>query len=132
MSEPIFSILLVLIGLFVGVIVMFIVNYIKGASAGNKAEKIIENAKAESEKIKRNSILESKEEAYKIKLEAEKTLKESKEEAKAIEDRLLARENNIDRIYYYRELSLQNIRTFYQITTISRFFSLFFYIFSNF
>lgn len=104
MSEPIFSILLVLIGLFVGVIVMFIVNYIKGASAENKAEKIIENAKAESEKIKRNSILESKEEAYKIKLEAEKTLKESKEEAKAIEDRLLARENNIDR----RDVMLQN------------------------
>ena len=104
MSEPIFSILLVLIGLFVGVIVMFIVNYIKGASAGNKAEKIIENAKAESEKIKRNSILESKEEAYKIKLEAEKTLKESKKEAKAIEDRLLARENNIDR----RDVMLQN------------------------
>ena len=104
MDNIFFSILLVLIGLFVGVIVMFIVNYIKGASAENKAEKIIENAKAESEKIKRNSILESKEEAYKIKLEAEKTLKESKEEAKAIEDRLLARENNIDR----RDVMLQN------------------------
>jgi len=104
MSDIIFSILLVLIGLFVGIIVMFIVNYIKGASAENKAEKIIESAKAESEKIKRNSILESKEEAYKIKLEAEKTLKESKEEAKATEDRLLARENNIDR----RDVMLQN------------------------
>lgn len=104
MSEPIFSILLVLIGLFVGIIVMFIVNYIKGSSAESKAEKIIESAKAESEKIKRNSILESKEEAYKIKLEAEKTLKESKEEAKSVEERLLARENNIDR----RDVMLQN------------------------
>lgn len=104
MSEPIFSILLVLVGLFVGIIVMFIVNYIKGASASSKAEKIIESAKAESEKIKRNSILESKEEAYKIKLEAEKTLRESKEEAKSTEERLLVRENNIDR----RDVMLQN------------------------
>ena len=104
MSEAIFSILLVLIGLFVGIIVMFIVNYIKGASASSKAEKIIESAKAESETIKRNSILESKEEAYKIKLEAEKTLRESKEEAKSTEERLLARENNIDR----RDVMLQN------------------------
>ena len=104
MNQIVFSILLVLIGLFVGIISMFIVNYIKGANAGSKAEKIIENAKAESEKIKRDSILESKEEAYKIKLEAEKVLKESKEEAKATEDRLLARENNIDR----RDMMLQN------------------------
>ena len=104
MNQIVFSILLVLIGLFVGIISMFIVNYIKGASAGSKAEKIIENAKNESEKIKRDSILESKEEAYKIKLEAEKVLKESKEEAKATEERLLARENNIDR----RDVMLQN------------------------
>ncbi len=104
MSETIFSILLVLIGLFVGIIIMFVINYIKGATAGNKAEKIIESAKAESEKIKRDSILESKEEAYKIKLEAEKTLKESKEEAKATEERLLTRESNMDR----RDVMLQN------------------------
>ena len=104
MSDIIFSILLVLTGLFVGIITMFIVNYIKGAAASNKAEKIIENAKAESEKIKRNSILESKEEAYKIKLEAEKTLKESKEEAKSVEERLLARESNMER----RDVMLQN------------------------
>ena len=104
MSEPIFSILLVLIGLFVGIIVMFVVNYIKGLSASNKADKLIENAKVESETIKKNSILESKEEAYKIKLEAEKILRESKEEAKSTEERLLARENNIDR----RDVMLQN------------------------
>lgn len=110
MSDIIFSILLVLTGLFVGIITMFIVNYIKGAAASNKAEKIIENAKAESEKIKRNSILESKEEAYKIKLEAEKTLKESKEEAKSVEERLLARESNMERrdvMLQHREQSLE-------------------------
>lgn len=104
MSEPVFSILLVIVGLFIGVFVMFIVNYIKKASAGSKAETIIASAKLEAEKIKRDSILESKEEAYKIKLEAEKLLKESKEEAKNTEDRLLTRENNIDR----RDVMLQN------------------------
>ena len=104
MSEPVFSILLVVVGLFIGVFVMFIVNYIKKASAGSKADNIIASAKSEAEKIKRDSILESKEEAYKIKLEAEKLLKESKEEAKNTEDRLLTRESNIDR----RDVMLQN------------------------
>ena len=61
MSETVFSILLVIVGLFVGVFAMFIVNYIKGATAESKAEKMLANAKVEAEKIKRDSILETKE-----------------------------------------------------------------------
>ena len=78
MNEVIFSILLVLIGLFVGIIIMFLINYLKGVKAKADAEKIIENAKKEADKIKRDSILESKEEMHKLKIEVEKEIKERK------------------------------------------------------
>ena len=104
MNEVIFSILLVLIGLFVGIIIMFLINYLKGVKAKADAEKIIENAKKEADKLKRDSILESKEEIHKLKLEAEKEIKEKKAEIVDSEERLLARENNIER----RDQTLQN------------------------
>ena len=63
MNEMILSILLVLIGLFVGIITMNIVNYIKNLHASNKIEKMLENAKLEAEKLKRDNILEAKEDA---------------------------------------------------------------------
>ena len=104
MNEVIFSILLVLIGLFVGIIIMFLINYLKGVKAKADAEKIIENAKKEADKLKRDSILESKEEMHKLKIEVEKEIKERKAEIVDSEERLLARENNIER----RDQTLQN------------------------
>ena len=65
---------------------------------------MLENAKKESERIKRDSILETKEETYRMKTDAEKEIKEKKQEVKETEERLLARENNIDR----RDQTLQN------------------------
>ena len=91
-------------GLFVGIILMFIFNYIKGSLASKKAEVIIEKAKKDAEKIKRDYLLEAKEQSYRVKLETEKDLKEKKNEVKEAEDRLLARENNMDR----RDQTLQN------------------------
>ena len=104
MNNIIFSILLVILGLFVGIITMIILNYIKGLSATKKAEKTIEKAKKEADKIKRESILEAKEESHKLKLELDKEIKEKKEEIKNSENRLLAREESMDR----RDQTLQN------------------------
>jgi ribonuclease Y len=104
MNNILFSILLVLIGLFVGIILISIINYIREATAGKKADKILETAKAEAEKIKRDNILECKEETHRLRLEAEKEVKEKKAEIKESEERLLIREANIDR----RDSTLQN------------------------
>ncbi len=104
MNDVIFSIMLVLIGLFVGIILITVVNYIRDISISKKAEKLLENAKKEAEKIKRDNILESKEEAHRLKLELEKEMKEKKSEIKEAEERLLTREANMDR----RDLTLQN------------------------
>ena len=47
MNDVIFSILLVLVGIFIGIIIMFIVNYIRGNASGKKAELMLEKAKKE-------------------------------------------------------------------------------------
>jgi len=104
MNQNVLSILLVLIGLFIGLILMFIANYIRGNSASKKVENLLEKAKKDAEKLKRDSILEAKEENHRLKVETEKEIKEKKSEIKESEDRLLTRENNIDR----RDQMLQN------------------------
>ena len=104
MNNIIFSILLVLIGLFVGIIAMIILNTIKVSAADKKSQKILENAKKEADKIKRDSILEAKEENHRLKIQLDKETKEKKEEIKELEDRLQAREDSIDR----RDQTMQN------------------------
>jgi len=102
--DMIFSILLVLLGLFVGIIIVFVINYFKGNIAASKADKILENAKKEADKAKRESIFEAKEEIHKLKIEADNEIKEKKNELKESEERILNREANIDR----RDQTLQN------------------------
>ena len=97
MPDIIISILLVLAGLIVGIIVMFIVNLIRKNHSGDKADKIIENARTEGEKIKKDMIAEAKNEANEIRVKAEEEAKEKKAEIKDAENRLIAREENMDR-----------------------------------
>ena len=104
MNDVIFSILLVILGLFVGIIIMIILNYIKTNISGKKAESIIDKANKEADKIKRNYLLDAKEEAHKLKIDFEKEMKEKKNEIKESEERLLLRESNIDK----RDQTLQN------------------------
>lgn len=110
MSDVIISILLVLIGFLVGSVANFVINYIRGTFASKKIYKMLEQAKIDAEKIKRDYILETKEETYKLKTEAEKEIKEKKNELKESEERLLSRESSMDRrdqMLQNRELSLE-------------------------
>ena len=97
MENMLISILLVLVGLIVGIITMFIINVIRKNSATNKAENIIEKAKLDGEKIKKDYILEAKEETNNLKIKVEEEIKEKKQELKESENRLLTREENIER-----------------------------------
>lgn len=104
MNNIMFSILFLVLGLFVGIIIMIILNYIKTNMSSKKAESIIDKANKEADKIKRNYLLDAKEEAHKLKIEVEKEIKDKKAEMKESEDRLLLRESNIDK----RDQTLQN------------------------
>ena len=78
MELTVFSTLLAIIGFIIGVVLVFILQAIKNKNALNKADKLIENAQKEAEKIKRDNILEIKEESFKLKQETEKEIKEKK------------------------------------------------------
>lgn len=104
MDKTLLAILALLVGIFLGVIIILVVNYLRNKASENKATKIIDQAKKEAEKQKRDSILELKEESYRLKKETEKEIKEKKAEIKESEERLLQREKNLDK----REEILQN------------------------
>ena len=97
MDNSLFSILLLLIGLFVGFGVAFLLSYFRVNNASKKVEAMINQARKDAEKVKRETILVQKEESHKLKIETEKEIKEKKDELKASEDRLLQREANMDK-----------------------------------
>ena len=97
MSNIVSSTFLVLLGLILGIVVMFIINIIRKNSAGNKVNTIIEKANKEAEKIKKDSINEAKSEIAEVKANADEEIKEKKKEIKESEARLLSREENMDR-----------------------------------
>ena len=110
MDKTLFSILLVIIGLVVGFVISLIINSMKGSMASKKAEAMINNAKKEIEKLKRDAAIEQKEEAHKAKMDLDKEIREKKEELKESENRLLQREANIDKrdeMYQKRESALE-------------------------
>ena len=95
------GIFLGIIGLIVGLAVGFYIaksrheKAIEGAKSS--ATGIIEEAKREAETLKKETLLESKEENQKYRLEIESELKERRDEVKIQETRLLQRESNINR-----------------------------------
>lgn len=99
-----FSILTLVIGLVVGAGVVFAIYAFNRKLTSAKADKLLAEAKKESERIKRDGLLELKEESYKLKQETDKEVKERKQELKSSEDRLMQREKNLDK----REEMLQN------------------------
>ncbi len=98
------SILALIIGLILGSIIIIITYKLNEKRNENKARKIIDNARKEAEKYKRDSILELKEESYNLKKEVEAEIKEKKLELKESEERLMQREQNLDK----RDEMIQN------------------------
>lgn len=97
MNETIFSILLFIIGLIVGIVLLLVINYLRNKEKEKKADSIIDKAKKEADKLKRETLFETKEEVNKLKIEADKEIKEKKNEVKESEDRIFQREKNLDK-----------------------------------
>ena len=103
MNTILFSILVFILGLAFGIGLVVLISFLKKKKDEKSSVSIVEKAKKEADRIKRDSILEYKEEMHKLKAETDKEIKEKKSEIKESEDRLLQRENNIDR----RDVALQ-------------------------
>ena len=97
MNKTVFSILLVIIGLVVGLLLTFLINHFRVNNAQSKIKKLSEKAQKEAEKVKRDMLFEAKEEAHKLKMDLDKELKEKKAEMKESENRLIQREQNMDK-----------------------------------
>ena len=97
MNNLLFSILIFILGLIIGIVLFLFISYLKKQKEIKESESMIEKAKKDADKIKRNSLFETKEEIHKLKLEADKEIKEKKSEIKESENRLLQRENNLDK-----------------------------------
>ena len=91
------SILTLVIGFFVGFLIVFVIYMIRNNQNENKANKLIEDAKKEADKHKRDSLMELKEESYRLKQETDREIKEKKAEMKDTESRLLQREASLDK-----------------------------------
>ena len=94
LKNPIFTLV---IGLLIGAVIVFVIFIIINKSKAKKANKLIEDAKKEADKQKRDALLELKEESYKLKQQTDAEIKEKKAELKQNEDRLLNREANLDK-----------------------------------
>ena len=90
-------ILTLILGIVIGAVVAFVISYFRGINTQKKANKLIEDAKKEADKLKRDRLLELKEESYKLKQEVDREIKEKKSEMKSSESRLLQRESNLDK-----------------------------------
>ena len=110
MDNILFTILTLIIGIFVGGFIVWLIYMIKSSHSIRKANKYIEDSKKEVEKNKRDALLEVKEESFKLKQATDKEIKERKAEIVQSEEHLLTREGNLDK----REESLQKRDDFLQ------------------
>ena len=91
------SIFTYVLAIALGYILNYIMMKIRISKATVSAEKIIEEATTKAETIVKEAILDAKTEAYELKLEAEKDVKLQKQEITEFENKLLQREQSIDR-----------------------------------
>ncbi|REB09822.1 ribonuclease Y [Sporosarcina sp. BI001-red] len=95
------TIISALLGLIVGAVVMYLynknVNESKVTGAKHSAATIVEEAKREAEALKKEALLEAKDENHKLRVEAETDIRERRSELQKQENRLLQREENMDR-----------------------------------
>ena len=99
----------VIIGGFIGFFFRKYVIDSKLSSAEQKANLLLSNAKKGALTLKKEIILEGKEEIQNLKLHAEEEIKKQKFELKKKEDRLLNREDSIEKKAHYLEKKEQEI-----------------------
>ncbi|MFS0643430.1 ribonuclease Y [Siminovitchia sp. 179-K 8D1 HS] len=99
--DPTIFIISILLTLIVGVVVAYFIfksfAQAKITGAQGSAEQILEDAKREAESLKKEALLEAKDENHKLRIETERELRERRAELQKQENRLLQKEENLDR-----------------------------------
>lgn len=97
MLEIIIPILLLFVGVVVGYFIFKSVDRAKITGAKSSAEQIIDEAKRDAEALKKEALLEAKDENHKLRIETERELRDRRTELQKQENRLLQKEENLDR-----------------------------------
>ncbi len=84
-------------GLLIGALIVFLVPYFRKKRAESNATKIIHEAEIKAEHITKNAQLDGKQAVYEMKQEAEKEIREKKQEGVELENKVRTREQSIDK-----------------------------------
>ena len=103
MNENLLTIVTYVLCVALGFGLYFLLTKLGISKAHGDATKIVEEANSKADNIVKEAILDAKTQAYEYKLEAEKEIKEQRLEVTKFENKLLQREQNIDR----RDIALQ-------------------------
>lgn len=91
----ILSIIMLIVGAGAGIAIYAVIMNNKSKSARIKADKILDDARAQADQIKKEQVAQTNKEISILKQTFEQENKERREEAKRSEDRLFAREENL-------------------------------------
>ena len=97
MELNLLSIIFLILGLFVGAVIVIVTYVIRKKNLATKAADMISDAVRKAEEAKKNSLAEIKAESLRVREETDKEIKERKQELKELEDRLDKRETNLDK-----------------------------------
>ena len=101
MMDLLAAIISILLGLIVGAVVGYFIRKSIAeaniAGAQNAAEQILEDAKRDADALKKEALLEAKDEIHKLRNEAEREIRDRRNELQKQENRLLQKEENLDR-----------------------------------
>lgn len=97
MELNLLSIIFLILGLFVGAVIVIVTYMIRKKNLATKAADMISDAVRKAEEAKKNSLAEIKAESLRVREETDKEIKERKQELKELEDRLDKRETNLDK-----------------------------------
>jgi ribonuclease Y len=86
-----------LVGLAAGFLIRRIISEGKLGEAGTQAQKIVEEAKKESDRLRKEAQLEAKEKFYQAKADFERESKQKRQELQSVEKRIMQKEENLDR-----------------------------------
>ena len=105
MREPFVNLILYIsVGVILGVVIMTIISKMGLNKNQQKADLIIKEANIEAENVKRQAVLDGKNAAYELKLQAEKEIKKQRQEVTELENKLIRRDDSLN----FREEKLQN------------------------
>ncbi|WP_442952298.1 ribonuclease Y [Peptostreptococcus sp.] len=91
------AVIAIVLGLLIGYVIRKNISEAKLGQAESLSKEIIEKANRDSETVKKEKLLEAKEEIHRLRTEGEKENKERRNEVQKYEKRVLQKEENLDR-----------------------------------